>query len=121
MTEVVTALMSTLVEYNNGTSYDQENEQMAGDSSIGLYNIITPIAMLLIALVGLIGNIVVLHIVFRNKEMQNITNYFIANLAITDIALLTSCDLPTAALAAKLIPLGVVLCKSVNYMQHVSK
>lgn len=129
MTEVVTAVLSTLVEYNNGTYYDNstgtddipsQNENSQGGVNTRIFGIITPIAMILIALIGLTGNIVVLHIIFRNKEMQNITNYFIANLAMTDIALLLTCDLPTAALSASIIPLGVVLCKVVNYMQHVS-
>ena len=131
MTEVVTSIMSTLVEYNNvsmmiedwnGTDPGSEPVDPGASSQDIFFNVlrfIFPILIVLIAIIGLTGNLVVLYIIFRNKEMQNITNYFIANLALTDVALLIICALPTAASIAGL-PLNVVLCKSINYMQYVS-
>jgi neuropeptide Y receptor len=36
---------------------------------------------------GIVGNVIVVYVVARNKSMQNITNVFIANLAVSDIFL----------------------------------
>ena len=40
-----------------------------------------------VILLGLIGNIIVITIVLKNRNMQNVTNIFIANLALSDIGL----------------------------------
>lgn len=45
------------------------------------------IEYLTIFMLGVFGNCLVCHVVFRNKHMQNVTNYFITNLALADILL----------------------------------
>ncbi|XP_050540375.1 neuropeptide SIFamide receptor-like isoform X2 [Daktulosphaira vitifoliae] len=40
---------------------------------------------IIVFLIGLIGNMMVISVVFRIPRMQNTTNYFIANLAMADI------------------------------------
>lgn len=83
------------------------------------FRIVVPIIMAIISIIGLVGNGTVLCIIFKYREMQNITNYFIANLALTDVAMLGICAIPTAAhLAGMKMEEG--LCKGVNYMQFVS-
>ena len=42
---------------------------------------------ILVILLGLLGNTVVVFVVVRNRKMQNVTNIFIANLALSDISL----------------------------------
>lgn len=42
-----------------------------------------------VIVIGLVGNVVVVFIVARSKHMQNVTNIFIANLALSDIGLCT--------------------------------
>lgn len=42
---------------------------------------------LIIFLLGVVGNCLVCFVVFRNKHMQTVTNYFITNLALADILL----------------------------------
>ncbi|XP_022094314.1 G-protein coupled receptor 54-like [Acanthaster planci] len=81
--------------------------------------IMVPTIIAIIAIIGLIGNGTVLYIIFRYREMQNITNYFIANLAVTDVAMLAICAIPTAANIAGM-PIGEGLCKGINYMQFVT-
>ena len=39
----------------------------------------------LISLIIVFGNSMTIFVILRNKKMQNITNYFITNLAIADI------------------------------------
>lgn len=79
--------------------------------------IIAAVIMCTISVVGLLGNSAVLFIILKYKEMQNITNYFIANLAITDIALLTICTIPTCLFSANIIKLTDPVCKTIQYMQ----
>lgn len=45
----------------------------------------------LIILLALIGNIVVILVVARNKRMHTPTNYFIVNLAVSDILVTSMC------------------------------
>ncbi len=40
-----------------------------------------------VILIGIAGNTIVVYVVARNKNMQNVTNIFIANLALSDIGL----------------------------------
>jgi len=44
-----------------------------------------------VILLSLIGNVAVLFVVARNKRMHTPTNYFIVNLAISDIMVTSSC------------------------------
>lgn len=44
-----------------------------------------------VILVGMIGNCIVVFVVCRNRKMQNVTNIFIANLALSDILLCVFC------------------------------
>lgn len=38
-----------------------------------------------VIVVGLLGNALVIHIVWRNASMHTVTNYFIVNLAVADV------------------------------------
>ncbi|XP_037796978.1 prolactin-releasing peptide receptor-like [Penaeus monodon] len=74
-----------------------------------------------IFLLGVFGNCLVCHVVFRNKAMQNVTNFFITNLALADILL--------CVLAVPFTPLytfmeewlfGRILCHLVTMAQGTS-
>ena len=45
----------------------------------------------IVILLSLVGNVAVLFVVARNKRMHTPTNYFIVNLAISDIMVTSSC------------------------------
>ncbi|XP_038073608.1 G-protein coupled receptor 54-like [Patiria miniata] len=111
--------------YDTGTNTSLDNvtdpPPMAGfpESFETTIRIVVPTIIAIIAIIGLIGNGTVLYIIFKYREMQNITNYFIANLAVTDVAMLAICAIPTAANIAGM-PIGEGLCKGINYMQFVT-
>ncbi|CAB3369220.1 Hypothetical predicted protein [Cloeon dipterum] len=74
-----------------------------------------------IFVLGIFGNVLVCYVVGRNKAMQTVTNFFITNLALSDILLCT--------LAVPFTPLysfvgqwifGPVLCHLVAYAQGTS-
>ncbi|XP_072045552.1 uncharacterized protein [Amphiura filiformis] len=68
-------------------------------------------------ILGLAGNMLVLFVIIRNKKMQTVTNFFLANLAVADLLVVICCIIP------KLLwyitpswPLGAVMCKLHFYM-----
>uniref|UniRef100_A0A4W6EV51 KISS1 receptor b n=1 Tax=Lates calcarifer TaxID=8187 RepID=A0A4W6EV51_LATCA len=75
----------------------------------------------LIMLVGLVGNSLVIHVVTKHQQMKTITNFYIVNLATTDILFLVCC----VPFTATLYPLpswifGEFMCRLVNYLQQVT-
>ncbi|XP_069379503.1 KISS1 receptor b isoform X1 [Paralichthys olivaceus] len=75
----------------------------------------------LIMLVGLVGNSLVIHVVTRHQQMKTVTNFYIVNLATTDILFLVCC----VPFTATLYPLpswifGEFMCRLVNYLQQVT-
>ena len=65
----------------------------------------------------LVGNVLILRSIYKNKELQTPTNYFLASLAVADL-LITLC-LPIYAVSTedgdKKLPLG-----NVNYIKRAS-
>ena len=106
--------------------YDSNNtSDYVFDISVSIFNatsrILVPTTFFLLALMGLVGNCSVMFIICRHTDMQTVTNYFIANLAITDVATVLFCILPTALQSSGIIPMSTGVCKGVNYIQFVSK
>ncbi|MEE6487512.1 hypothetical protein FKM82_014928 [Ascaphus truei] len=82
---------------------------------------LVPLFFAMLMVVGLAGNSLVIYVISKHKQMRTVTNFYIANLATTDIIFLVSCVPFTAAL----YPLpgwifGEFMCKFVNYIQQVS-
>ncbi|XP_041463959.1 G-protein coupled receptor 54-like [Lytechinus variegatus] len=73
---------------------------------------------ILLAVIGIIGNSTVMYIIFKHRDMQTVTNYFLANLAATDVAMLTLCAIPSAIAIIIEIPLSV--CKGINYIMFAT-
>uniref|UniRef100_A0A672HC89 KISS1 receptor b n=1 Tax=Salarias fasciatus TaxID=181472 RepID=A0A672HC89_SALFA len=74
-----------------------------------------------IMLVGLVGNSLVIHVVTKHQQMKTVTNFYIVNLATTDILFLICC----VPFTATLYPLpswifGEFMCRLVNYLQQVT-
>ncbi|KAJ8777040.1 hypothetical protein J1605_014904 [Eschrichtius robustus] len=72
-------------------------------------------------LLGLAGNSLVIFVICRQKQMRTVTNFYIANLAVTDLTFLLCC-VPFTALLYPLPAwvLGDFMCKFLNYIQQVS-
>ncbi|XP_053726442.1 KISS1 receptor b [Synchiropus splendidus] len=82
---------------------------------------LVPTFFALIMLVGLIGNSLVIHVVTKHQQMKTVTNFYIVNLATTDILFLVCC----VPFTASLYPLpswifGDFMCRLVNYLQQVT-
>ncbi|CAN2388764.1 neuropeptide Y receptor activity [Pristimantis euphronides] len=87
--------------------------------------VILILAYSFIILLGVIGNTLVIYVVIKFKAMRTVTNYFIVNLAVSDLMVNTLC-LPFTLVYTLLDQwkFGTVLCHLVTYAQglavHVS-
>ncbi|MBN3275343.1 GPR54 protein, partial [Polyodon spathula] len=82
---------------------------------------LVPLFFALIMLVGLVGNSLVIYVITKHRQMRTVTNFYIANLATTDILFLVCC----VPFTATLYPLpswvfGDFMCRIVNYLQQVT-
>ncbi|XP_052319708.1 G-protein coupled receptor 54-like [Oncorhynchus keta] len=82
---------------------------------------LVPLFFALIMLVGLIGNSLVIYVISKHRQMRTATNFYIANLAATDIIFLVCC----VPFTATLYPLpgwifGNFMCKCVAFLQQVT-
>ncbi|XP_069564002.1 LOW QUALITY PROTEIN: KISS1 receptor b [Brachyistius frenatus] len=82
---------------------------------------LVPTLFILVMLVGLVGNSLVIHVVTKHQQMKTVTNFYIVNLATTDILFLVCC----VPFTATLYPLsswifGEFMCRLVNYLQQVT-
>uniref|UniRef100_A0A8C4SHX4 KISS1 receptor b n=1 Tax=Erpetoichthys calabaricus TaxID=27687 RepID=A0A8C4SHX4_ERPCA len=82
---------------------------------------LVPLFFALLMVVGLAGNSLVIYVITKHKQMRTVTNFYIANLAMTDIIFLVCC----VPFTAMLYPMpswvfGEFMCKFVNYIQQVS-
>ncbi|XP_004595963.2 kiSS-1 receptor [Ochotona princeps] len=82
---------------------------------------LVPLCFAALLLVGLTGNSLVIYVVCRQEQMRTVTNFYIANLAATDLTFLLCC-VPFTALLYPLPVwvLGDFMCKFLNYIQQVS-
>ncbi|KAM4888005.1 kiSS-1 receptor [Thomomys bottae] len=82
---------------------------------------LVPLFFAALMALGLVGNSLVIYVICRHKQMRTVTNFYIANLAVTDVTFLLCC-VPFTALLYPLPAwvLGDFMCKFVNYIQQVS-
>ena len=76
---------------------------------------------IIIFIVGLIGNFLVIYFVIFYKRMQSMTNKFITNLAVADLAVILICvPVTVSRLVYKQWVLGEFLCRFSSFVQGVS-
>ncbi|XP_072030045.1 G-protein coupled receptor 54-like isoform X1 [Amphiura filiformis] len=98
---------------------DQNGE--CGHPPLTMHAYIVPVILALITLIGLVGNSIVVFVIFYQGQLKTVTNYYIVNLAITDLAFLIACAPFTAALyATKDWMFGRFMCKFVFYLQQMT-
>lgn len=112
--ELENHLNTTLHDFGCGSDCP---EQMA------LYmQILITIGYTTIVVVAVGGNLTVCYVVFAYQRLRTVTNYFIVNLAISDILMAVIC-IPFTFIANLLIgywPFGAAMCPLVHYLQVVT-
>ncbi|XP_078657387.1 G-protein coupled receptor 54-like [Branchiostoma floridae x Branchiostoma belcheri] len=115
--DVLTAMAWDNITGNWTTESPAAEEELV----FGLDAWLVPMIFGALAVIGLVGNSLVIHIILRDKAMHTATNYFILSLAVTDMAFLAF-SVPFTA-STYLLPswvFGEFMCKFVMYMNQVT-
>lgn len=83
--------------------------------------IVGTIAYVLIFIVGVCGNILVIYVLLKEKELRNFTNYLLANLSVADLMVLFTC-VPSGLhdlFAKERWYLGEIPCYLVSFIENV--
>ena len=93
-----------------------------------MYTLDQPATMVLICLylpvflLSLIGNCLVIYVVYRNQHMRRLKNLFLVNLAIADLCVTLLCmPLTAGQIVFRLWVYGEFMCKLTGYMQGQCK
>lgn len=79
------------------------------------------VSYVIIFIVGVIGNVLVCLVVCRQRKMKNVTNYFIVNLAVADLAVLLICiPFDFGEIVTNFWPYGTVMCKLIYPLQTMA-
>ena len=79
------------------------------------------VCYVLIFIVGVIGNIMVCLVVCRERKMKNVTNYFIFNLAVSDLSVLLICiPFDFGEIVTGTFPYGAVMCRLIYPLQTMA-
>ncbi|CAF0781941.1 unnamed protein product [Didymodactylos carnosus] len=84
-------LLSTMVYNMTNNTHDDISHYDETYSSLIFFTIV----YVLVLISGLVGNLIVLYVILKNKDLKHFTNYFFANLSIADVFVLVFC-IPTA-------------------------
>jgi allatostatin receptor len=107
----------------NGTNVTKgyEDEDEANNSFERAMQIAVPIIYSLVAIVGFVGNLLVIVVVVSNRQMRNTTNILIVSLAIADLSFIIFCvPFTTVSVAIPVWPFGEIWCKIVQYVTFVT-
>ena len=75
----------------------------------------------IIFIVGVIGNVLVCLVVCRERKMKNVTNYFIFNLAVSDLAVLLICiPFDSGEIVTHTFPYGAFMCRLIYPLQTLA-
>lgn len=112
-----TTISSTSVSRNDSNSTNVDESALLFER---LVRIIIPTIFGLIVFLGLVGNLLVIIVVYSYKQMRNTTNILIVSLAFADLFFIIFCVPFTATLYAMPIwPFGDIWCKIVNFLMYV--
>lgn len=89
---------------------------------LGPIAVLVPLTLGIIAVLAVVGNALVIYIVLRYRNMRSsVTNFYIMNVAISDIVFVVICvPLTSVSYGMSYWPFGQFFCKLNAYMQCVS-
>ena len=91
------------------------------DATINSFYYIRLVCYVIIFIVGVIGNILVCLVVCRERKMKNVTNYFIFNLAVSDLSVLLICiPFDFGEIVTGTFPYGAFMCRLIYPLQTMA-
>ncbi|KAK7077478.1 hypothetical protein SK128_021859 [Halocaridina rubra] len=114
------SLLSNNTPSINMSDYERPPISREGPIFPEYIKIVSTLFCSLVLVVGVIGNILVPLVIFKNRDMRNSTNYFLINLSLADLLVLLIC-LPSVLVELHTPPdtwvLGHAMCKLVPYVE----
>ncbi|XP_078659613.1 G-protein coupled receptor 54-like [Branchiostoma floridae x Branchiostoma belcheri] len=93
----------------------------AGSPPVGPEGIVVPVVFGIILFTGVLGNCVSIYIVVKFGRMRTVTNHYVLNLSVTDLAFLLCCVPFTAAVFSTATwRFGTIMCKVVFYFMQAT-
>ncbi|XP_030066292.1 probable G-protein coupled receptor 83 [Microcaecilia unicolor] len=106
--------LEDLGDFDNTTKYE-------GESQSGTVKALLIVAYSVIILISLFGNILVCHVVMKNKRMHSATSLFIVNLAIADLMItLLNTPFTLVRFVSSTWVFGKVMCHVSRFVQYCS-
>lgn len=110
MSELRGNLTNVTVPHKMSSSYQENNVRQ----------VLRILSYVVICLIGTFGNVLVL-LATRKQRMRSVTNLFIANLALADLAVCVfSIPISLAYTSLDYWPFGSILCKTMPYLQGIT-
>lgn len=103
------------VALQNGSS--KRSPQFVGVELLQSFKLLIIPCYTLVALVGVFGNYLLLYVICRTRKMHNVTNFFIGNLAFSDMLMCATCVPFTLAYAFN--PHGWVFGRFMCYLVYL--
>ena len=114
---------NTCGNHSNGTSCISSADGGQGAAVMPMYaQVFITIMYSTVTVVAIGGNVIVCYIVLAYQRMRTVTNYFIMNLAVSDLLMAVIC-IPFTFVSNVLTlywPFGAVMCPVVTYAQSVT-
>ena len=86
-----------------------------------LYEVTVPILYGIVTVLGIIGNSLVIYVIFSKERMRTVTNLLLLNLAVADLSFVVVIPPSTAyVFAADRWPFGDVPCRLMHYLVNVT-
>jgi allatostatin receptor len=105
----------------NATEAVPLTTQFYDEFTVNVYQFLVPSLFTVIVAGGLAGNVLVIVAVLTCKKLQTVTNYFLVNLSVADVAFLLICG--SFSVAHYIIaqwPFGETLCRVIQYLLYVT-
>ncbi|XP_066301237.1 G-protein coupled receptor 54-like [Branchiostoma lanceolatum] len=113
--------VSNTSEMDNLTGNNSLPQAEVGQPDLGPEAYVVPTVFAIICIIGIAGNALVIYVVWKYQQMKSVTNYYIVNLAIADIAFLVCCvPFSATVFATTSWTFGLFMCKFVNYFMLVT-
>ena len=124
MDEIVYSIVNLTTPDYNASGNDTGDQALSAEDN-GLFQkviaIVVPVFFTMIAILGFVGNVLVIVVVVGERQMRNTTNLLIINLAIADLLFIVFCVPFTAvSYAMPIWPFGLFVCKMYNYILNVT-
>ena len=104
----------------NGTTLSPSSPANEEESENPIYYIRLA-CYVIIFIVGVIGNVLVCLVVCRERKMKNVTNYFIFNLAVSDLSVLLICiPFDSGEIVTGTFPYGAFMCRLIYPLQTLA-